>query len=95
VEVLDRGGAHNRNILVPHDYLPTAHYYFPSNTYSPYQESAAIDDLLQEIATSHLDGVVYVGSSLVELEGRLAQKGAAATVAESSLSSTVAYIPLR
>jgi len=95
VEVLDRGGAHNRNILVPHDYLPTAHYYFPSNTYSPYQESATIDDLLQEIAASHLDGVVYVGRSLADLEGRLAQKGAAATVAESSLSSTVAYIPLR
>ena len=96
VEVLDRAGVRNSKILMAHDYLPTAHYYFPSNEYVPYADSAPIDQLLS--SASQFDGLLYEGPNIEELKRELQQNHQAApniVTVPSLAGRIIAYVPLR
>jgi len=45
-----------RTLLIPHDDLPTLHYYFPNSRFKTYYDEAEIPD---QIRSGGIDGVIY------------------------------------
>ena len=95
VEVMERAGVRHRRILVPHDSLPTAHYYFPSNEYTTYPEALTIDQLLR--AAPRADGLVYDGPDFEELRRKLRENSYPASniLSSSDPGRVISYVPLR
>ena len=97
VDVLDRAAAHNQRIVVPHDYLPTAHYYFPSNYYFPYAKSVESHELSRTAGVAHADGLLYFGTALEKVLTELSATTPAASVLATSrvTDGAIAYVALR
>ena len=97
VDVFNRVAVHNQKVFVPHDYLPTAHYYFPSNYYFPYAKSVRGDELLRIAEVTHAEGLLYFGTALQELLTELPATNPTASVLATSRvpDGAIAYVALR
>ena len=97
VEVLGSSMVKDRNLLVPHDYLPTAHYYFPSNKFTAYPKTWSVNQLCREIEGSRFDGLVYSGQQYDQLQSGLLKLYPALPLRSVNVESpdgVIAYIPL-
>ena len=61
------------SVLVPHDYLPTAHYYFPSDKLISYPDDVTERQLSTNGAVSQVEGILYIGKDYQSLQQRVAQ----------------------
>lgn len=97
VEVLQRSGVRSGHVLVPHDYLPTAHFYFSSLEITPYADALTSDQLLHDSAASRADGLVYVGANFPEFQRELSPQPGKTVFIDGSGNSGVdiAYVSLR
>ena len=94
VQVLS-GIGQNRTLLVPHDFVPTIHYYFPSNKLTPYPDTWTPAQLINEIRSSRYDGLVYVGQNYNSLERDVRSISQSATLWAKANNGdlVVAYVP--
>jgi hypothetical protein len=51
-------GITDKKLLVPHDYLPMIHYYFPRTRLTPYRD---LETIPSQLGAGSFDGVIYLG----------------------------------
>jgi len=94
VEVLNNS-REGQKLLVPHNYVPTIHYYHPFDKLTAYPDDWTADQLAHKCRVAQFDGVVYIGRDYKSLRDLVQTSGVPAiSVRLNSDGSEVAFVPV-